>query len=307
MRRRTKIGLGLGVVAVLAVVGVSLARRGRPQGTEVQTTTVEKRDLTALVLANGKIQPRNKVDISANIPGQILNLAVREGDRVRKGDFLLQIDKAQYQASAASSAANMEALLHDRTAARANLEQARYDYAKAQKSWDEKLIPETEHRRAKSGLDSAEAAMSAAEQRVEQARASLDGARDSLSKTTIRAPLDGVITALPVHEGEVAVIGTMNNPGTILMTISDLGSIDADLAVDETDLPRLKVGQKVTLGIDAYPEAKFEGVVREIGSSPIRPGSEAATRTGTTTAEAIDFEVKVTLLAPPRRCAPASR
>src|SRR5262245_56254594 len=98
MRRRTKIGLGLGVLVVLAVVGVSLARRGGPQGTEVQTAKVEKRDLTALVLANGKVQPRNKVDISANIPGQILNLAVREGDRVRKGDFLLQIDKAQYQA-----------------------------------------------------------------------------------------------------------------------------------------------------------------------------------------------------------------
>ena len=304
MRRRTKIGLGIGVVAVLAVVGLSLARRGRPHGTEVQTTTVEKRDLTALVLANGKIQPRNKVDISANIPGQILNLAVREGDRVAKGDFLLQIDKAQYQASAASSAANMEALLHDRAAARATLEQARYDFAKAEKSWDEKLIPETEFRRARSGLEAAEASMSAAEQRVEQARAGLAGARDSLSKTTIRAPLDGVITALPVHEGEVAVIGTMNNPGTVLMTISDLGSIDADLAVDETDLPRLKVGQKVTLGIDAYPDAKFEGVVREIGSSPIRPGSEAATRTGTTTAEAIDFEVKVTLLAPPEGVRP---
>jgi len=96
----------------------------------------------------------------------------------------------------------------------------------------------------------------------------------------------------------------MNNPGTILMTISDLGSIDGDLAVDETDLPRLKVGQKVTLGIDAYPDAKFAGVVREIGSSPIRPGSEAATRTGTTTAEAIDFEVKVTLQAPPPEVRP---
>jgi HlyD family secretion protein len=113
-----------------------------------------------------------------------------------------------------------------------------------------------------------------------------------------------MITALPVHEGEVAVIGTMNNPGTVLMTISDLGVMEADLAVDETDIPRLTVGQHATLTIDAYPERTFEGTVREVGSSPIRPGSEAATRTGSVTTEAIDFEVKVSLVAPPEGVRP---
>jgi HlyD family secretion protein len=272
---------------------------GQAKGTAVQTATVAAKDLVAHVLANGKLQPRNKVDISANIAGQIVNLAVREGDAVEKGDFLLQIDKAQYEASTESSEANLQSLLHDRDAALANLEQAKYDHEKARRSFDDALIPETELKRARSLMEASEATYQAATGRVAQARAALAGARDSLSKTTIRAPLAGVITSLPVHEGEVAVIGTMNNPGTILLTISDLGSMEAHLAVDETDIPRLGVGQKATLTIDAYPDRTFEGAVREVGSSPIRPGSDAATRTGSVTTEAIDFEVKVTILDPP--------
>jgi len=304
MKTRTKVGLGLG--AVVVVVAVVAASRGlnRNPGIEVQTATVERKDLVSHVLSNGKLQPRNKVDISANIPGQIVNLAVREGDHVEKGDFLLQIDKAQYEASADSSQANLQSLMHDRDVARANLEQARYDYEKAQRSYQDALIPETELQRARSALEAAEANEQAARGRVEQAAASLEGARDSLRKTTIRAPLSGIVTSLPVHEGEVAVIGTMNNPGTVLLTVSDIGSMEADLAVDETDIPRLAVGQRATLTIDAYPDKTFEGVVREVGSSPIRPGSDAATRTGSVTTEAIDFEVRVSLMDPPEGVRP---
>jgi len=304
MRTSLKVGLGLGAVVVVALAAAKMAGVGRKPGTTVQTAKVTKKDLVSHVLANGKLQPRNKVDVSTNIAGQIVNLAVREGDRVEKGRFLLQIDEAQYKASADSSEANLQSLLHDRDAARANFEQARYDLEKAQRSYEGALIPETELQRARSALDAAEANHQAAAGRVEQARASLEGARDSLRKTTIRAPLTGVVTSLPVHEGEVAVIGTMNNPGTVLMTISDLSEMEADLAVDETDLPRLAVGQQATLTIDAYPDRTFEGTVQEVGSSPIRPGSEAATRTGSVTTEAIDFEVKVVLLDPPEGVRP---
>jgi HlyD family secretion protein len=295
MRRGVKMGIGVAAVVVAGVAATLIVRGRRAQGLEVQTATIVRKELVAHVLANGKLQPRNKVDVSANIPGQIVNLAVREGDAVEKGTFLLQIDKAQYQASAQSSEANLQSLLHDRDAAEANLQQARYDFDTARRSYDDRIIPEADYKRARSALESAEAAAKAASGRVDQARAGLEGARDSLNKTTIRAPLAGVVTALPVHEGEVAVIGTMNNPGTVLMTIADLTSMEADLAVDETDLPRLQVGQPATLTIEAYPDREFHGVVREVGSSPIRPGSEAATRTGSTTTEAIDFEVKVTL------------
>ncbi len=304
MKTSVKVGLGLGALLVVGLGAAKVAGVGKKPGTTVQTAKVSQKDLVSRVLANGKLQPRNKVDISANIPGQIVNLAVREGDRVAKGQFLLQIDQVQYKASAQSSEANLQSLIHDRDAASANLEQARYDLGKATRSYEGALIPETELQRARSALDAAEANHQAALGRVEQARASLEGARDSLMKTTIRAPLSGMITSLPVHEGEVAVIGTMNNPGTILMTISDLSIMEADLAVDETDIPRLAVGQVATLTIDAYTDQTFEGKVREVGSSPIRPGSEAATRTGSVTTEAIDFEVRVVLLTPPEGVRP---
>ncbi len=304
MKTGVKVGLGLGAVVVVGLGAARIAGVGQGKGTVVQTAKVIEKDLVSHVLANGKLQPRNKVDISANIAGQIVNLAVREGDPVEKGQFLLQIDQAQYKASAESSEANLQSLLHDRDAARSNQEQAQYDFDQSRRSFEDSLIPEAEFQRSRSALESAKAGHQAAIGRVEQARASLEGARDSLEKTTIRAPLSGMITSLPVHEGEVAVIGTMNNPGTVLMTISDLGEMDADLAVDETDIPRLAIGHQASLTIDAYPDRTFEGTVREVGSSPIRPGSEAATRTGSVTTEAIDFEVKVSLLDPPERIRP---
>ena len=304
MKTGTKIVLAVGGLAVVALGAAWVVRNQSRGGVEVEVGKVSRREIVSTVLANGKVQPLRKVDISANIAGQIVNLAVREGESVEKGDFLLQIDQVQYRASTRSSEANLESLLHDRDAAQANLEQARYDYDKARQSFEDQLIPETDLQHARSSFEAAQANLSAAQGRVEQARASLEGARDSLDKTTIRAPLSGVVTALPVHEGEVAVIGTMNNPGTVLMTISDLSEMDADLAVDETDVPRLAVGQTATLTIEAYPDGRFQGVVREVGSSPIRPGSDAATRTGTTTTEAIDFEVKVTVLDPPEGIRP---
>ncbi len=299
MRTRVKVGLGVTAAIVVGLGAARIAGVGQTKGTPVQTAKVVAKDLVSHVLANGKLQPRNKVDVSANIAGQIVNLAVREGDAVEKGEFILQIDKAQYEASTESSEANLQSLLHDRDAALANREQAKYDFEKARQSFSDALIPETELKRARSLMEASEAGYQAATGRVAQARASLAGARDSLEKTTIRAPISGVITSLPVHEGEVAVIGTMNNPGTILLTISDLGSMEAHLAVDETDIPRLGVGQKAALTVDAYPDGNFQGTVREVGSSPIRPGSDAATRTGSVTTEAIDFEVKVTILDPP--------
>lgn len=299
MKKSTKIVLIVGAVAVVGLGAAWVISKRAHQGLEVNVGKVARKELVSTVLANGKLQPRRKVDISANIPGQVVNLAVREGDTIKKGDFLLQIDQAQYRASAMSSEANLQSLLYDRDVAQANLQQAEYDYQKARESYDDELIPESDLQRARSSYEAAQAGLKASQERVEQARAALEGARDSLSKTTIRSPLDGVVTSLPIHEGEVAVIGTMNNPGTVLMTISDLGEMDADLAVDETDIPRLAVGQPAALTIEAYQERKFDGVVREVGSSPIQPGSDVATRTGTTTAEAIDFEVKVTVLDPP--------
>ena len=224
--------------------------------------------------------------------GQIVNLAVREGDVVKKGSFLLQIDQKQLAASAQGAAASLQALFSDRDGARANAEVARLTFERAQKNFGQKIIPAAELDRARAGFNVAQANVTALETRIEQSRALLAAAQDTLSKTTMRAPMDGVVTALPVEEGEVAVIGTMNNAGTKLLTIADMSVVEAVMQVDETDVPNVKVGQHASITIDAYPNKTFSGIVTEVGSSPIQrlPG-------GTT--EAVNFEVKIQIENPP--------
>src|SRR5688500_10351342 len=253
MKRRTKIIIA--VVAVLLIAGIttaSIVRKGK-EGTEVMLGKVETLDLTSKVSANGRIDAQRKVDLSANVMGQIVNLAVREGDVVKKGDFLLQIDQKQLAASAQGAQASMRALFSDRDASRASLAEAQRTYDRARNNYEQKIIPAAELDRARSTLDSARANVQAIEQRIQQARANVAAAQDTLSKTTMTAPMSGIITALPVEEGEVAVIGTMNNPGTKLLTIADMSVVEAVMEVDETDVPTVKVGQKANVTIDAYP------------------------------------------------------
>lgn len=298
MKRRTKIiiGVALAVVALLVVLG--FASRRNKDVTEVTVTKVERSDLTSKVTATGRIDAQRKVDLSANVMGQIVNLAVREGDRVRKGDFLLQIDQKQLAASAQGAAASLEALFSDRDAQRANAAEAQRVYERAQKNYSDRIIPLAELDRARTALQAAQANVVAIERRIDQARANVAAARDTLSKTTMTAPMDGIVTALPVEEGEVAVIGTMNNPGTILLTIADMSVVEAVMEVDETDIPNVKVGQRATVTIDAYPNKSFSGLVTEVGSSPI---NAQAAQSG---AEAVNFEVKIQVENPPEGVRP---
>lgn len=285
--------------AVLLVAGagaVAMLRRGDRDLPRVTTAKVAVKDLVSRVTCNGKVQARRKVELSANISGQIVNLAVREGDRVRKGDFLLQIDRASLQASADSSRAALQALLSDRDAARANLERSRIEFERAETSYRDQVIARVDFDRARTTYDAGKAELAAIESRIDQARATLAGASDTLSKTTIKAPIDGAVTRLSVEEGEVAVIGTMNNPGTVLMTISDLAVMEAVMEVDETDIPQVAVGQRATLLVDAYPERTFSGIITEVGSSPInQPAGSTA---------GIDFEVKIRIEDPPEGLKP---
>jgi HlyD family secretion protein len=286
--------------AVLCLVAATAgAASCRDKGKKVRTQKVEKGDLVATVSCNGKIEARRKVDLSANVPGQVVNIAIREGDTVKKGDFLLQIDRTNLKAQSDSSQAALQALLSDRDAARASVGQARLDLDRARVSFESGLIPRSDFDRAKTAVDQAEASMASAENRIDQARAALVGARDNLGKTTIVAPIGGVVTRLAVEEGEVAVIGTMNNPGTVLLTIADLAEIEATMEVDETDIPAIRIGQKAKITIDAYPKREFEGTVTEVGSSPMQKSLS-----GGSTSESIDFEVKVRLASPPDRLKP---
>jgi RND family efflux transporter MFP subunit len=203
------------------------------------------------------------------LAGQVTRIAVKEGDRVKKGQFLLQIDPANPRAAARGSEASMQALLRDLDSSRASREHARLDFRRAQENHDASIIANADLDRARTALATAEAAVQAAERRVEQAKATLEGAQDVLSKTTVVAPMDGVVTAKRVEEGEVAVVGVLNQPGTVLLTVSDMSVVETEMEVDETSIPTVKVGQEARIRIDAYPNQTFDGVVTEVGSSPI--------------------------------------
>jgi HlyD family secretion protein len=289
------IAVALAIVVVVFLAALSARDRKIPRVTAAPAKT---EDVVSKVTANGKIQAEKKVDLSALVMGQIVNLAVRNGDPVHKGDFLLQIDRNRAAAEEAGSVAALAGSLAALDSARTAVEQARRDDERAKKNYDAQILPEADSQRARSGLETAQANVEVAQRRVEENRANLNASRDTLSKTTVRAPIDGIVTDLPVKEGEVTVVGTMNNPGTQLMTISDMSSVEGVLMVDETDVPSVKVGQKAVLSIEAYPDRSFDGVVTQVENSPIAK-NDSDLQGLITTSDAINFKVRVKLLKPP--------
>ena len=289
----------LALVVVLAAIGAMAAyQRRNGKGVRVLTAKAAVQDVVSKVTANGKIQAENRVEMSALVMGQIVNLAVHEGDPVRKGDFLLQIDRNRAAADEAGSNAALKASLADRDSARTAMEQAQRDFERAERNFQARIAAEADFQKTRSTYESARSALEAAQNRVDQTRAGLSANRDTLSKTTVRAPLDGVVTTLRVKAGEVTVIGTMNNPGTQLLTISDMSSVHAVVMVDETDTPLVRLGQKALVQIDAYPGRTFEGRVVEVGHSPILK-DDADLQGLTTTSDAINFKVRVKIQDPP--------
>ena len=297
MSRRSRVLLLLGALAVIVVVAAGIASRDR-RVTRVTAAKVGRSDIVSKVTANGKIQAETKVELSALVMGQIVNLAVRNGDRVLKGDFLLQIDRNRAAAEEEGSVAALSGSLAARDSARATLAQAEQDFERARRNFEARILPQSEMDRARAALDTARANLEMGERRIDQSRATLSASRDTLSKTTVRSPIGGVVTSLPVKEGEVTVIGTMNNPGTRLMTISDMSSVEAVLMVDETDVPRVAVGQKALLAIEAYPGQVFDGAVTQVENSPIEK-NDADLQGLVTTSDAINFKVRVKVLQPP--------
>ncbi len=303
MSKTKKILIGSAVAVVVLIVLMGSLRGKDRNLPRVTTAKVEKADLVAKVTANGKIQARRKVDMSALVMGQIVNLAVKEGDKVEKGQLLLQIDKAQLAAQAAGREATLGAMRNDLDAAKATANQAKHDYERAKQNYDAHILPEADLQKAKSNLDTANATLAATEQRMRSTGADLAASQDSLSKTTVKAPLAGIVTALPIKEGEVTVIGTMNNQGTQLLTISDMSEVEAVMMVDETSVPQVRVGQKANLNVDAYPNRKFTGTVTEVGSSPILK-NDPDLLSLTQNSEAINFKVKIRLDQPPETIRP---
>ena len=293
MTRPDRKWIVLGGVAVAAALIAVAILTNRESGLEVEVETIERRDLTAVVSASGEIEPKQKVEIQATTPGEVVRVAVAEGARVERGEFLLQLDPVNVAASASGQAAAVEAARADLEAAEAQLELARRDYDRKRKLASRDLIPEAQLDAAEAELRARRAAVESARRRVQQALASLRSARHDVSRVTIRSPIDGIVTRVNVEEGEVAMIGTMNQPGTVLLTIADLGVMETTVDVDETDVVAIEPGQPARVTVDAFPDTTFQGTVTEVATSP----KVTPTTTGPAPS-ATDFEVTITLADP---------
>jgi HlyD family secretion protein len=294
MTTRGKVLLGIVVVAVLgSAAAISLAvDRGR--GVEVRMEELTTRDLVATVTVSGNVRARRKVDISADVMGRVIELNVKEGEDVTQGQVLLRIDPSQLEAAVSRAQASLSQAQAQAAQQRASLVRAQRDYERLRtlRERDSTLVSPQQVEDAQTGLEVAQSLAQASEHGVSQARAALTETQDQLAKTIIRAPISGKVTRLNVEAGETVVIGTMNNPGSLILTISDLSVVEAVMEVDETDVPSITLGDSAIVELDAFPDRRFTGRVTEIGNSAILPPSQTA---GTGQTAAIDFEVVITL------------
>lgn len=300
MSKRTKLSV-FGVIALaLLVFIVTAAMKGRNKATEVRIEKVERRDLVASVTASGQVQPHTKVDLSSDITGRVVRLAVKDGDMVTKGQFLLEIDPTQYQANVERATAAVAGARSQAAQAKPSLIQAQRSYARlaALKKANPTLVSDEQLEQLRTSVEVAQAQLDAATHAIDQASASLNDARSSLSKTTIVAPMSGRITRLNVEQGETAIMGTLNKDAATLLTIADMSLLETKVKVDETDVSRIKVGDSTVIQLDAFPDTTFVGRVAEISNSSVKAGITGGT--GSATDQAIDYEVTITLVnAPP--------
>jgi HlyD family secretion protein len=317
MSRGKKILITLGVVVVLGAIVFANLNFKRESGVEVNVEKLQKRDLEAIVSASGTLQPKRNVNISADTMGRVTNLAVNEGDRVQAGQLLLQIDPRNLTSAVQRSEAGLEGarsqVAQSRTAVentRVSLKQAQDNLARQQELAKQGLITRETLERAQSEVTMREGdlraqlqAVSAAESRLRQEQATLSGARHDMSKFRIDSPISGLVTRRNIEEGEMVVVGTMNNAGTVLLTIADMSVIEAEVEVDETDIPFVKIGQPAKIKIDAFPDRTYTGRVTEVGNSPIQAaGAAGGARTATNFKVVVQLEGDVPDIRPGFTC-----
>jgi HlyD family secretion protein len=299
MSRRMKLSLFGGVVVVLvgAIVALSAAKKGG-KPVEVRLDQVGSRDLVAAVTASGTIRPKTSVDVSPDIQGRIVKIGVREGDVVKKGQFLMQIDPAQYEAAVARAKALLSASQGDLIRARATRDNAKRiaDRNNEMQKSSANLVSAEAVEQAQTNYEVAVANYNSAVAQIDQAQAGLRDAESALSKTTLLSPIDGRVVRMDKEVGEVAVPGTFSKEVGLLATIADLSVILAKVQVDETDVVRLHLGDSVQVTIDAFPDTSFVGRVTKISNSAQL--SSTSTASGSNT-RAVDFDVEVTLANPP--------
>src|SRR5690242_7787627 len=333
MKAWKKIAIGAGILVLVAgIIGFTVHQSGKNVVT-VQTGKTQRQDLATVVSASGEIKPKTYVNIGANAFGKITHLYVKEGDHVKRGQLLAQLENVQSSADVNANEASLQAAQTDSLAAEAGLKTAEADLLRAQADYDRNkldwsraqslfkdgLISKSDFDSRKNAWATADAGLTQATARVAQAKAQNDSAArhvaqakatlthytDLLQKTTYSAPFEGVITNLPVREGETVVIGIQNAQGSTLMTLADMSVITAEVKVVETDIVNVRLGQPAEVTIDAIPKKTFHGKVTEIGNNAIVRSSGLSTSQQTTASEeAKDFKVVVTLSDAPQDLRP---
>ena len=295
-KKRKRIIIISVVIIIIGIIIFFNLQAQREKAIRVTVEEVKRQDITSLVSASGEVKPRKNVNISAHLPGRIVKIGVEEGQRVKAGDFLLKLDSTQYEANANRDRAIIRSLKAELIKSEAALKKDENYFYRQKKLFEEKLISNEQLEAAKAQYDISYAQYEAIRYQIKQAEASLQSTLDNLSKTVYNSPIDGIITSLQVEEGEVAVIGTMNNPGTILMTIADLSVMEVEVEVDETDVVSVNIDQSAEVRIDAFPNMTIVGKVTEVGSSALQKI--------TASEESKDFKVVITLQNPPNDLKP---
>jgi HlyD family secretion protein len=328
MKTWQKVAIGVGAVVVIGGIAAYSVKQASKGVVTVQTAKIGKQDLVSLVTASGEVRPKTYSNVGGEGFGKIVELAVKEGDRVRAGDVLLRLEATQVtadveaqraalsstEAGMKSAEANHRSAQAELTQRKADFEKARFDWERAEKLYKEELISKQEYDARKSQFESSSAAIEVSTARVNQTRAELERARslqgqstavltrarDVLRKTTYTAPINGVVTYIAVRVGEHVVAGIQNSPGSYLMTISDLSLVNAEVKVDETDIVNVRHGQECDVTIDAVPNKIFKARVTEVGTQAVlRTSGLATTQSQTGSQEAKDFKVVCTLENPP--------
>jgi HlyD family secretion protein len=295
-KRRKKALIIFAVILIIGIIIISNLRSKREKTIKVTVEKVEKQDLESIISASGEVKPKKNVNISAQIPGRIIKIGVDEGQNVKAGDFLLKLDAIQYEANANRDRALINSFKASLIKAKARSKKDGSYYERQKKLWEEMLISREQLEAANAQDEISKADQESILYQIKQAEASLQNTLDHLSKTVYNSPIDGIITSLRIEEGEIALVGTMNNPGTVLMTIADLSVMEVEVEVDETDVIGVKIGQLSEVKVDAFPDQTINGKVTEIGSSALQKT--------TASEESKDFKVIITLENPPEDLKP---
>jgi HlyD family secretion protein len=287
-RSRKKLWIILGVVVLaLAIAGAAIASKKREKPILITTDKAFRTSITELVTATGKIQPEVEVKIAPEVSGEIIEIAVKEGQTVQRGQLLMKIKPDSYRAQVESQQATLSGSRSASVRNRAELTKVEADYRRIQKLYEDGLVSVAELNSAKAAYDGAKASLGSAVAQIQQAEGGLRQINDALSKTVIYSPVTGTISSLTSRVGE-RVVGTSQFAGTEVMRIADLDNMEARVNVNENDVVDVKVGDAARISVDAYPDREIRGVVREIAST-------ALTRNLGTQEEVTNFEVKISI------------